>query len=508
MRSIKYGIIFFTVCVFAWYGCKDKWNDHYNLQDAQFNTNLLEKIKSTPEIIDFYNFLTKTGYDKILASSESYTVWAPTNEALAGLDESVKNDDAKLAQFVANHICYLSYYFNYSSAESSLRVKTLSGKHVTINKQGTTIEGAGLVSPYDRSCSNGVLHVIDKVIAPKLNIWEYLMNSDPGLKQIAFLKSLDKLVFDEGNSKKVSVNQNGQTVYDSVWVNSNVYLTNVADLNDEENVYTYILLTNNAFNGGFNTIRPYTVMSDSLKTDSLASFFNCSDLAFPGLYQYISSPMTSTTGINVSISDEDVVGTAELSNGRVITMSYHPIKLTDKVKPIIIEGENATGRRLSASTDFRNIVNRYDSEASGSYNFVYNVGSTKALWAQYTANNILSAKYKLYWVAPGYSYNAKNSITTTANKVDTIVNNFNQSLALRSYSADTVIVSFPQVLTKDYSEVLLGEYTFGKYTSALSLRVNGVTIKATTVPAASSPSTTVFATPVSIDYIKMVPVIQ
>jgi uncharacterized surface protein with fasciclin (FAS1) repeats len=500
-------IIFLATCLVVFYGCKDKWDDHYS-NSTQNSNNLLQQIKAIPELSKFYDYLTQTGYDQVIVSSE-FTVWAPTNDALSGLDAAITADVTKLKQFVGNHISYHAYYNN--TPDSSLRAQMLNGKHITIYKNSLTVEGSGLITPYDRPCRNGVLHVIDKYIDIKPNIHEYLQSQDQDLEQIYFLGILDKQVIDIAKSTRIGVDSKGNTIYDTVWTNSSPYLKNIAQLDDESQQFTFILLTNKAFDQGFGAIRPYTQMPVALQSDSLAAFYVCADLTIKGKYTVnnLQGSLMSTTGIPLNINLSSIVRTAEVSNGTVIVLDEYPVHLTDKMKPIIVEGENTSDRKFSGSTDFRNVIKLSNVLASGGYSLIYNIGSDKALWVQLTANNVFSTKYKFYWVASNYTYNASNAITTATNKVDTVVTSFNQKLSVNNYNSSTALITFPQVkTTSDYTETLLGEYTFNKFNNAISLRVTGATIKALTKPAPTPATITTFGTPVSVDYIKMVPVIQ
>jgi uncharacterized surface protein with fasciclin (FAS1) repeats len=157
-------------------GCNDKWEDHYKIQDPVLGENLLVQIKKNPDLSKFAEYLTKTGYDKVVASSKMFTVWAPTNVALANLDQATVDDTAKLKQVIANHISNQSYLTR--SANPVLTIRTLNGKNILFTK--TTFEEANITKA-DQYTGNGVLHIVDMVIVPKLNAWEYLNNAIPKL---------------------------------------------------------------------------------------------------------------------------------------------------------------------------------------------------------------------------------------------------------------------------------------------------------------------------------------
>ena len=111
---------------------------------------------------------------KTLSSPGPFTVFAPTDEAFAklpaGTIDALLKDKAKLTSILTYHVV--------SGKVMSDDVKTLSSA-VTVQGQELSIDakrwhlhrnvkvnGAN-VTKTDIECSNGVIHVIDKVLMPK-----------------------------------------------------------------------------------------------------------------------------------------------------------------------------------------------------------------------------------------------------------------------------------------------------------------------------------------------------
>src|SRR5439155_7652093 len=136
-------------------GCK-KWDEHNQVDNQDLTKTLSDEISQRSNLSKFYGYLKTTGLDKEISSSKTYTVWAPTNDALQSLDPAIVADSAKLRQFVANHIANQSYYTG--SAQTELRVPVLNGKRVSfLNKK---YDDANLTEA-DVTVGNGVLHVLD-----------------------------------------------------------------------------------------------------------------------------------------------------------------------------------------------------------------------------------------------------------------------------------------------------------------------------------------------------------
>ena len=88
--------------------CSDTWEEHYvNGPAGVLNDQTIASyIASEPSLSVFSQMLTLSGYDSILAKPQTYTVWAPVNQALTGIN---LNDTAMVRNLVMNHISRFSY---------------------------------------------------------------------------------------------------------------------------------------------------------------------------------------------------------------------------------------------------------------------------------------------------------------------------------------------------------------------------------------------------------------
>jgi uncharacterized surface protein with fasciclin (FAS1) repeats len=111
------------------------------------------------------------GLVETLQGDGPFTVFAPTNEAFAALPagtlESLLKPEnkAKLASILTYHV--IPSKVMSSDLSDGQKAKTVEGKNVnvTMNGNGVMINEAKVVAA-DVSASNGVVHVIDKVILP------------------------------------------------------------------------------------------------------------------------------------------------------------------------------------------------------------------------------------------------------------------------------------------------------------------------------------------------------
>lgn len=108
-----------------------------------------------------------------LKSEGPFTVFAPTDEAFAALPEGTVADLLK-PENKDQLIAVLTYHvlpgkvMSADIAGKQMMVKTVQGSEVDVNAtDGVMVDGANVVTA-DIEASNGVIHVIDAVILPKM----------------------------------------------------------------------------------------------------------------------------------------------------------------------------------------------------------------------------------------------------------------------------------------------------------------------------------------------------
>jgi uncharacterized surface protein with fasciclin (FAS1) repeats len=125
---------------------------------------------ANPDFSTLVAAVTAAGLVETLSGEGPFTLFAPTNEAFAALPAEV-TDPLLLPENVDQLVNILKYHLVAGSVlSSSLEsgdVQTLSGDSVTIevSDSGVTVNDA-TVTTADVIASNGVVHVIDKVLLP------------------------------------------------------------------------------------------------------------------------------------------------------------------------------------------------------------------------------------------------------------------------------------------------------------------------------------------------------
>ena len=114
--------------------------------------------------------LTAAGLIDTLKGAGPFTVFAPTDEAFAKLPagtlEGLLKDKAKLTAILTYHV--VPGKVMAADVMKLKSAKTVQGSSVMIDTMsGVKVDGATVVKA-DIACSNGVIHVIDTVIIPKM----------------------------------------------------------------------------------------------------------------------------------------------------------------------------------------------------------------------------------------------------------------------------------------------------------------------------------------------------
>ncbi|WP_159517892.1 fasciclin domain-containing protein [Sunxiuqinia indica] len=128
-------------------------------------------ISFNPEFSILVDAVTKAGLGETLANGGPYTVFAPTNQAFLDLLDDLgaevnSLDDIPVADLTAILLYHVVEGRVYSSDLSAGTVPTLNGAEITVDlSDGVMIDDAKVTAP-NVQATNGVIHVINKVIIP------------------------------------------------------------------------------------------------------------------------------------------------------------------------------------------------------------------------------------------------------------------------------------------------------------------------------------------------------
>lgn len=255
MKKIFKNIAIMLATSLALAGCSDEWDDHYN-GPLNADGNLWEAIKANPDLSNFASVVKAVGYDRALASSQMFTVFAPVNDNFSAeraqelisayTSEKAKGvrdkDNSTIKEFVQNHIALYNYSVASTSSDS---IVMLNGKYKLLT--GSSFGGDELVKA-NQVYGNGVLYTLSKPASYVPNIFEGLKKV-AGLDSVAnFLYAYNVYKFDPSKSVAGDI-VDGKTIYlDSVSTLENEMLDNLGYLDAEDSTYWMLAPTNEVWN--------------------------------------------------------------------------------------------------------------------------------------------------------------------------------------------------------------------------------------------------------------------
>ncbi len=126
--------------------------------------NLMDVADKSGQLDTLVGIVGASGAGAVLEAPGPFTVFAPSDEAIANIPEGIADDPAILQRVLAYHVVA----GNVGSADLvEGAVTTLDGSDININLSGAapTINGVNVVET-DLTANNGVIHIIDRVLIP------------------------------------------------------------------------------------------------------------------------------------------------------------------------------------------------------------------------------------------------------------------------------------------------------------------------------------------------------
>jgi hypothetical protein len=502
MRFKKDCLLLAAIFLTALSSCK-KWEDHTAIVNQDLTKDLYTAIKDEPTLSRFAELVTQAGLDSLLKSSKSFTVWAPSNNALNNLDPAIPADPGKLRAFVQNHISYELYFTR--DAQTSKRIGMLNGKYN--NFLNNKFEDATITNA-DRYVKNGVLHAIDKYISVLPNLWEYINSTAAQYIQNNFITGLNFPSFDPSLAVVDSISSStGLPVYHpgTGIVIKNLFNEKVFDTRKEERQYTYFIIANPEFTLKADSLKPYFKSTSIATTDTLDKWNIVKDVLVDVLYPTIASlpaTLTSKFGTPIPIDPSSITGAAKVSNGIVYFISLSGVTTASKFRQSVIQGENPSGFQ-SDKTGNTNYRIRYNPVSAQNYADILVSGhGVTGYYSFYRLSEMPSMKYNVYAFAVN----------------DFQANNMVQSINPFYFTAPATYTALPCVSTQlpantaqlsyavplksavgAYNEVFLGSFTSTLY-GTLDLRLTSGNTANPPVLGGSGNG------PIVLDYLRIVPI--
>ena len=253
--SLRFGMVSLLLTSLLLTSCKD-WDEHYDAGSAvegSATATIWENITANSSLSQFAALVQKAGYDELLKSTQTVTVWAPLNDTFDYEALMAENNETLRKEFVQNHIARNNYP---ASGHIDKSILMLNLKHLLFEGSGNyTMDGIAVAQPNVASL-NGVLHTINGKLQFRSNILESLNNKDFPIDSISnYVHSYDVLRLNESKSTKGPVVDGQLTYLDSVFDEYNMLCQNYAYINREDSNYSMIVPSNEAWTKAMNYIR-------------------------------------------------------------------------------------------------------------------------------------------------------------------------------------------------------------------------------------------------------------
>lgn len=411
-------------------GCSDEWDDHYGPEGAAASQTLMQLIEADGQCSRFAEAVKAYGLDTLLASDQSFTVWAPTDEAMA----SFTTDGSDVEHFLQNHINRYVYNASDLADTSLVRIKMLNGKFQDYSRStggyafaGTAVAGASVAA------TNGLLHHIAGVAPFYLNLYEQIKSGAGRTDSLAaYIGGFDENTFDKSGSTATGKNELGQLTYDSVFVYNNDWMNRYGDLNLEDSIYTVVVPSDAAWREGYAEVSKYfktfgdtitktenttthvptrTYKTDDALSDSLTAAHTreamAANIVFRGRPEFGSTEadsLVATSGAVFHRPSQLVEGGTlqTVSNGRIWNMDRWTFSPADCfLKRIEVEAENTLNRTDANAYVYTRSASQtaYADSVSGE-KYVEVVASSTGVRSQpmiqFTIPDVLAATYDVY----------------------------------------------------------------------------------------------------------------
>ena len=235
--------------------CTDAWEDHYGDGSTAGTTadapSLLEHLQADAELAEFLRVVKHVGYDAVLTSPQSLTLWAPVitkaqADSVIAVYEAQKHevdnngnlrkdkDNYAITQFLQNHIALAGRSCSSLTNES---VRMWNGKYMTMTDKD--LDGVPYVAK-NIVARNGIMYKLKGKETFFPNVREALELQEDLDSASHFFKMFDVYTLDEQSSVMQDI-VDGEIVYaDSVMTLSNALYARLGYIQREDSSYIYL----------------------------------------------------------------------------------------------------------------------------------------------------------------------------------------------------------------------------------------------------------------------------
>ena len=309
-------------------------DNHYGNSDTVISNNELkivnissaEYIKSRSDLSSMDQLFQAQGiYDELQNKGQLSTMLVVTNDHF-------KTPEEKTEFVTRSHVSDIS--ISPANLEDGTRLMMWHGKYVnvaidSIGLQGNIIDhilfNNGAVKEVVKT-TTGYIYVISEMIETPTSLYDFIndLGDDYSIFREMVLASGGK-EFDRANSKAIGVNDQGNTVYDSVFIYRNTFFENVNfDMNSESLTATMLLPSNNVINDALADAHQRLDAWEMTRSDSIMKDWILKTSFFAR--RYTPAQMQTTEGQDL----KSIFGTQWRTNVQLVETS-EPIELSNGI---------------------------------------------------------------------------------------------------------------------------------------------------------------------------------
>ena len=218
--------------------CTKDWDEHYAPDDPALNQTLWDYIEAEEDFSTFTNLMVLNGLDSLLKGNQQYTLFIPNNDAFSKVPDSID-----IGEFIMSHLISPNI-FNIRNLSGLKQLQTLAGKFALLEKVDEMyyFDEVEIIHSSPQFL-NGRYYEVNQLPLAKPNFEEYFRVYLPGLYSYLKFQTYDSL--DKSMSTPIGFDDNGNTVYDSVFITINPFENQYFPVSEEtrEDYATFILFT-------------------------------------------------------------------------------------------------------------------------------------------------------------------------------------------------------------------------------------------------------------------------
>lgn len=242
-------ILLFIFVSIIFTGCERNWGDHYDIYPETVNANVWDEMKKDSRISKFCEILTQNQYDTLFQTDIPYTLYIPSNEVLDDYLSQKTVDQ----NFIGYH--FTPHFIQSGNIHGLRVVQTLIDKYIHFERYGALVKIDGKEVSFESPLYlNGKYFIIEDVIEPQPNLYEYFKMTNPVLSD--YIDSRDSIILDKELSKPIGFDSLGNTVYDSVSDIINNFEVEYFEVKHEfrENAATIVFPKSEDYNNALNEV--------------------------------------------------------------------------------------------------------------------------------------------------------------------------------------------------------------------------------------------------------------